>query len=478
VLIPLITWLFTVCLASFRVPDEWKTCLLSVIPKGKGEITDPSSWRGISMKCVLGKLLSAVVARRLYAFLERTNVIPREQHGFVAGRSTETAMTELVGHVRGALTPQRGHIYAAFLDFRAAFDTASRRVIIDKLSIVGVGGRFLRLIADMLSENKVLLNDGIKIHPPFTQKTGLPQGDTISSLLFVVLLYDLPAHIIGLFPNVKIILYADDIVLLANDILTLTAATKELMSFCGQCGLELNIRKSKAMKFRRGGRLARTDRLVLTTGEIDFVSEFTYLGFLITSRLTSFSRHIEVRRRKALLKVLELPDLRILSLSTALELFRLKIAPCAIYGIRLYWQYLSEANLNTIDSIKTTFLKRTLGISKFARNRAVYLMAGCPTFIEDIAELFQLQKTEAMCSFLAGLEVKMASVDPEIFRTQALISQEWKHPLVRSRHITCRTAAHGFHHRFCTTETWHEANEMCTCRFCGLMVYGLWFMVY
>jgi hypothetical protein len=450
------------------VPEHWKTCLLSVIPKGKGLITDPAAWRGISMKCVMAKLLSALLAKRLYRYLEVSGAIPEEQHGFVHGKSTETALSSLLDIVRDALSMPRRPKYVAFLDFKAAFDTASRKGIVEKLARLGVFGNFLLLVVNLLSGNNVIINDGIRHHAPFTQRTGLPQGDTISSLLFVVLLHDLPAHLKALFPSLRIILYADDIALLADDLEMLRAAVEELMRFCANLGLELNVGKSKVMKFRRGGHLAATDKLIVRGSEIEFVNSFSYLGFYLTTSLGSFNRHIEERRTVALMKMLSLPDLRLLSLETASKIFRLIISPCAVYGIRTIWESLNKGNMEMLEGVKMLFLKRVLGVSKFARNRTMYIISGCSSHCEDLVAVYALERTTALNIFLSELESKLGDVDPDIFRTQALNSESWKRPMVELRHVVCRTAAHGFHHHMCLQRVYHEVCESCICRFCGV----------
>jgi hypothetical protein len=47
-----------------------------LIPKGKGDLGLPEVWRGISKKSVLGKLLAALLARRLLRFLTNCDLLP------------------------------------------------------------------------------------------------------------------------------------------------------------------------------------------------------------------------------------------------------------------------------------------------------------------------------------------------------------------------------------------------------------------
>jgi hypothetical protein len=466
ILLPLWALLFSMCLRIGFYPTEWRDCVVSMIFKGKGDLLDPSSWRGISKKCVPGKLLSALIATRLYRYLAQVGGIPVEQHGFVRGRSTESAVRGLLRVARERLLVPRRYLYAVFVDFRAAFDTVSRSAILYKLSELGVRGNIACLLIDMLQQNKITLDDGLALMPHFFQRTGLPQGDTISSLLFIVALYDIPARIKAAFPTVDVILYADDLVLHCASIKCVNEALNLLADLAAECGLRINLPKTKAMKFRRGGRLAASDVITLHGTDIPFVSKFCYLGFTISSSAKSFAEHVRSRKVKAITAIATIPDLRKLSVATGLKLFSLKIAPIASYGIRVTWCYLKLADLINLDAVKTAFLRRLLGLHGQSRSRLVYLISDTPTFIEELVQTFRLPYTPALHDFLRQQEQKFAEVDPNIYTTPALSSNAWRAPLMDARHAICRHALHGFHHLFCTNRAFHSPDDSCSCQFC------------
>jgi hypothetical protein len=60
--------LYNQCLIESCFPSRWSDCVMVLIPKGKGDLALPSSWRGISKKSVLGKVLASLLARRLFFF--------------------------------------------------------------------------------------------------------------------------------------------------------------------------------------------------------------------------------------------------------------------------------------------------------------------------------------------------------------------------------------------------------------------------
>lgn len=70
---------------------------------------------------------------------------------------------------------------AVFADYPAAFDIASRSVILSKLAEAGVDGKLLRLIAAMLPERRVSLEDEVtelSFCPETTGHSGLGSKKT------------------------------------------------------------------------------------------------------------------------------------------------------------------------------------------------------------------------------------------------------------------------------------------------------------
>jgi hypothetical protein len=359
-------------------------------------------------------------------------------------------------------------VYAIFIDFKAAFNTASRTAIVNTLAECGISGNFLRIINAMLAPNIIKLFDGIKVLPGFVQDTGLPQGDTIASLLFVVLLIHLPAEIKNRVPLAEPDLYADDLLILALLLSNLRAATIVAKEIAAERGLEINWQKTKIMKFRRGGRRAVADRCSIDGYEIPFVSSFVYLGVTFTVTAATFSRHIRDRRAKALVAIRLLPKPRLLSLKTALAYFRCKIAPMVTYGLPLLWPYLKVSDFTAVDGVLLCFLRRVMGISKFTSSRLVLLLSEAKLTTETLKTSHQLPDTANYETYIVQWEEKLASVDEEFLITSAMLDRGWTASLSETRSILCRYATHGFHHTFCSTVNYHEPTSSCRCQFCGV----------
>ena len=464
---PFWTSLFNACLRQGRLPGSWSDALLSVIPKGKGDPLRPSSWRAIAKKSCCYKLLALLMTRRLSRFLETCACIPPEQHGFRPGHSTITACDILLREVHHVLRWKGQALYAVYVDFKSAFDTAPRDTILDKLAMCGVPSNVLLLLMAILQENSVSIDDGVTLLPPFAQTTGVAQGDNLSPLLFSLLLNDLPARVQGSTGHVRTLLYADDLVIFGRSRFHVQQALARLSIYVREVGLTINMDKTEAMKFRRGGRFAESDPLHIGGTPLKYVNSFKYLGVTMPTNGRSFTEHITDRTRRALVASVGIKTPSRLSMRTALNLFEIKVAPVASYGIEVIWEFLSATQLEQLDRVKPAFLKRAMGLHCTARNRLVYLLGDTPLFVEDLRRRFSLPVTPAFSEFISVWERKMAEVDPEFYNTGAMINDTWKGTNRLNRHTVTRFAIHGFHHVLCNTTGYHSPDDTCVCVRCG-----------
>ena len=71
-------------------PREWKTATIVVLKKpGKPDYSIPGAYRPISLLNTLGKVLEAVMAKRMSYYAETYGLLPDTQVGGRIGRTTE-----------------------------------------------------------------------------------------------------------------------------------------------------------------------------------------------------------------------------------------------------------------------------------------------------------------------------------------------------------------------------------------------------
>ncbi|XP_046686943.1 uncharacterized protein LOC124372582 [Homalodisca vitripennis] len=109
-----------------------------VYPKlKKGVSTNLSNYRPISIIPTFSKIFEKIVLKRLIDHLTQLDLVTDCQHGFLKGRSTATALTDLVEFIIDHIDKGK-YTTAVLLDYSKAFDCLSHDIILDKLEALGV----------------------------------------------------------------------------------------------------------------------------------------------------------------------------------------------------------------------------------------------------------------------------------------------------------------------------------------------------
>ena len=460
VLGPLWVMLFNLILSSGSIVEAWKQSIVSVLYKGKGDPADPNSYRGIAWLSHPFKWLTKCLATRIYSFvINRT--MPEEQHGFIRGKSTTLA----IGKLREAVINRENPLYAVFVDFKKAFDSVPRRLLIWKLvHLHNIRGRILRCLLAIYSVNFIRLFDGLSFSVPMEQDVGVLQGDSLSPLMFILFLADLPSALLCV-RDLTCLLYADDLVIFSESIESVQKAVDVLFFYCKENGLQVNVSKTKAMKFRRGGKLKRSDIIKFGEVVLEFCDEYEYLGVVLQQTWT-FTRHFKKKYHKYLTRLNQCRNLRDLSLSGAVRYFDCLLKPIVVYGLEPVWPDLKEHHFELIDKFKWTFFKRVLSVHMNTRNRLVCLLSGLPCLSEELGLRFGV--TPELQNHLEAFQEKMFLVDPDVFLSPAFVQSAWKCTQSKKRHLSVRVSVHGFHFKFCRKKNCFDRSDSCTCRFCQL----------
>jgi hypothetical protein len=224
------------------------------------------------------------------------------------------------------------------------------------------------------------------------------------------------------------------------------------------------------MKFRNKGvgKYSPEDKLTISGVKIEFVPEFTYLGVILQPSGIVFSKHIDKRVRLAMLATFNIKELRNLSIETAIKLFELKVAPIATYALEVIWPFLNKTDFKMLETVKTRYFKRALGVSKKSRSRHIYELLDIDLFASDICQKYSLEQTTAFNKFCEGEFMKKLGICNEFYETETMRKEDWKGPYFDDRHVFARFACHGYHYLFCKNKSFHyDATHRCSCKFCG-----------
>jgi Reverse transcriptase (RNA-dependent DNA polymerase)/Endonuclease-reverse transcriptase len=457
------------CLEQSLTPKQWKESKLKMLYKGKGDREDVNSYRGISIGNSLFNLLDKIMYYRILKAFEEH--IPANQFGFLPYRSTLQAIERVHGKILETLNSETSEtcLFVVFIDLNKAFDTLDRKFLFQKLmSANKLSYLDLKFIAETLDVNFLKISDGVYESETIVQSNGVRQGAPSAPLNFDIAISDAHTEVFSKYPGIDTTWYADDGCFSSTDLNLLKCALTDLVPYLKERGLSLNVKKTKVVKFRRGGKRPLNEELTLNGENIEFVPTFNYLGVTFQTTGSCFTQHIIARARAARFAGFEIKNLSKLSMETALKIFHMKVAPMATYAIQIVWQFLSLQNLLKLESVKACFLKRALCLSQKSRSRFSYALADTTFFVEEIREQFKLPKTQNYKDFIELQYSKLASIDEDFHKTQAMQTTKWKEPQFDKKHIFTRFAVHGFHYHICENTKYHEsALETCICTLCN-----------
>ena len=179
-LVPEVTHMFNLSVATSTDPDEWKKALAVPIPQ-TGNLKQVKNYRPISLLPLPGKVLEKLIHTKLSGYLEEGGLLNSVQHGFRKKHSTihSVALTSYIDTKMDSSMPT----LAAFINFRKAFDCVQH----SKLASLNLSKTVLSWIKSYptSSKQRVLTNS---THSAFLNITqGVPQGSVLGPLFYIIL---------------------------------------------------------------------------------------------------------------------------------------------------------------------------------------------------------------------------------------------------------------------------------------------------
>lgn len=327
---PLLIPLTTVINNSFTegiFPSKLK--LAKVYPKlKKGDPTQVSNYRPISLLPSISKIIEKIVLSRLLDFFKKNNLFPDNQHGFVKGKSTSTALVKIVEYLIKAL--DRGDTTTAiFLDFTKAFDCLSHDKLLKKLENRGITGKtadwFRSYLTGRTQAVEIKSTDqGVTTTTtsrPLPVNRGVPQGSVLGPILYIIFVSDFPDYVRS---YCSMLMYADDTALLLQNKQPTTLeidsyiAINMAIEYCQANDLVLNQTKTQQII------MGRKKEEVLELPGAERVYNVKYLGVIIDESL-SWNDHIDKLCRKLSTVLYVLRRLK--------QVSNIEVVKCAYYAL-------------------------------------------------------------------------------------------------------------------------------------------------
>jgi hypothetical protein len=157
-------------------PAHFRSSTTVVLRKpGKDDYTVPKAYRPIALLNTIGKIMDAVLARRLSYLVETYHVLPNTHIGGRKLRSTEHALHLIIERIYKAWNTGRGKVASLLLlDVSGAFDNVSHERLLHNLRTRRVDERMVLWIASFLSERQTRITIDDFTSEEYAINTGIP----------------------------------------------------------------------------------------------------------------------------------------------------------------------------------------------------------------------------------------------------------------------------------------------------------------
>ena len=175
------------------VPDVFKLAYIAPVYKG-GSKLNPANFRPVSLTSHVMKVFERVLKVELVRHLETNDLLKKNQHGFIAGRSTQTQLLQHYTDVFEAIS-EGVRLDTVYLDFAKAFDKVNHDILLRKITNHGIKGKIGMWIKNFLFNRKyrVLANGMMSDEQEVI--SGVPQGTVLASIFFIIMISDIDENL-------------------------------------------------------------------------------------------------------------------------------------------------------------------------------------------------------------------------------------------------------------------------------------------
>ena len=282
------------CFVNNIIPTVWRQSVIAPIPKSSSkDPCVPLNYRGISLLSCFYKLYTSLLNHRISTYCESNGLLVDEQNGFRAGRSCQDHIYVLSSIIRNRKSEDKD-TFCAFVDFKKAFDWVPRDLLLYKLSTsFHIHGRLFNTLSTIYESSTAQIRLNGTLSDPFNVSSGVKQGDIISPVLFSMYLNDLATGIKELNCGIEIdaiklaiLLYADDIVLIAPNEVSLQKMIDFVSNWCKKWRMAINADKTQIVHFRSFKTNVTKNIFRFANIELKIVSHYKYLGVIFDEHLT------------------------------------------------------------------------------------------------------------------------------------------------------------------------------------------------
>ena len=384
----LLLHLYNRCWDGEGIPPKWRTAIIKPLLKDGKDPKQTASYRPISLTSCLGKLLEKIIGDRLVHVLEERGLLNDNQAGFRPGRCTTDQILKLVQQATDQMhsAPGNTRTITTFFDYEKAYDKVWRDGLLHKMLKMNLPGRFIKYTRHFLSGRKTTVEVNGAKSKSFHLNQGLPQGSSISPILFLIFINDIDVDldietIASLFADDTAIWMKDGKIKGSNRILMQEEIDK-IMAWAKRWKMKVNEDKTKGMVISSSTSDTSWDPQ-LTAGEqqVEFTQDYKFLGVTIDNSLR-FSKHVsnittKCRKRVNIIKCLSSKDWGS-SLETQRALYLTYIRLVLEYSSPGWTSWISETHLTTLQRIQNSALRSVANLYQSCPEDFLHLETGVP----------------------------------------------------------------------------------------------------
>ena len=352
------------------IPGQWKSSKTILIFK-KGDDSDISNFRPISLLSTIYKLFSSVITSKLVRVASLYEWLSPEQKGFLPGVRGIQEHTHILQSAIDDAKANKKCISICWLDLSNAFGSLPHGSLYQLFDSLPLPEQLREILKDIYSNTSASFCVGkssIKISP----SAGVRQGDALSTIVF-----NLAAEALvraaksnlnsgyQLFETtLKTTAYADDIALISSSTSEMQPIIDSLVNQAGRIGLQFNAKKCAQLTLAKGKHSDSTSVLQGSPLRVIKEDEFElYLGIPIGCRLT-------FRLTTSLPTLLEKLADSLLAPWQKLEVFRAYLLPSLSH--QLSSGRVKKGPLDELDSRCKAFLRQVANVPPNNSNTFFY----------------------------------------------------------------------------------------------------------
>ncbi|CAG9790271.1 unnamed protein product [Diatraea saccharalis] len=378
------------------IPETWKVITVVPILKPDKDPKCADSYRPISLSSCVSKIFENMLKTRIELYAESRLILPHDQFGFRKGRSTIDSILKFCGDIQDSFDHD-SYLVSTFLDVSGAFDNVDLSTLVEILHSFNIPGKICKWIFNFFYSRTVFIKFNNSLHGPKTAFKGLPQGATLSPLIY--LLYTSQIHRFVSIPQLSVLQYADDIVLYTSNknLLqaesTLNEALRHFHSYYkDKLKLDINPNKSSVLVFNKKNDYLNSVNIVYSSVNIATVQEKVFLGLVFDTKL-NFDRHVNkivckmqrsVNIMRHLASVTWGMDPKILNI-----LYKAIVRSHYDYALVAYGNYINSTLFRKLEIIQNRGLRIITGAICSTPINSLEIEAGIPPIYVRFRYLFE-----------------------------------------------------------------------------------------